>query len=135
MVQFTGKYKQVKQEKYEDFLKELGVGMLMRKAAGSSAPVIEISETGPGKWKIVSATKMKSIETTFEMNTPFAEKTADGREVETTVTLDGNTWTMHQKNKKSGGKDAKIVREFTDKGIEAQFICGSVVSKCFFERQ
>ncbi len=135
MVQFAGKYKQTKEEKYEDFLKELGVGMLLRKAASSSTPTMDISETAPGKWKVVTATKMKSIEINFEPGKAFDEKTADGRDCSTSVTIDGNTWTTLQKNKKAGGKDAKVIREFTDKGIDVQFICGNVVSKCFFERQ
>ncbi len=135
MVQFAGKYKQVKEEKYEDFLKELGVGMLLRKAAGASAPTMEITETAPGKWKVITATKMKSIEINFEPGKAFEEKTADGRDTETTVTVDGSKWTTLQKNKKAGGKDAKVIREFSDKGIDVQFICGDVVAKCFFERQ
>ena len=134
MVSFAGKYKQTKEEKYEDFLKELGVGMLLRKAATASTPTMEVTETSPGKWKIVTSTKMKSIEINFEPGKAFDEKTADGRECSTTVTIDGNTWTTEQKDKK-GGKNAKVVREFNDKGIDVQFICGNVVSKCFFERQ
>ncbi len=135
MVQFAGKYKQVKEENYGDFLKAIGMGMMMRKAATSSSPNVEISEASPGHWKMVTATKMKTVETAFESGKAFDEKTADGRDVSTTIVVDGNTWTMTQKNKKAGGPDATIVREFTDKGFLATFTSGKAVGKCHFERQ
>lgn len=40
-----------------------------------------------------------------------------------------------QKAQKSGQKDVKVIREFTDKGINVQMICEDVVSEQFYERQ
>ena len=134
MVQFAGKYKQTKAEDYEKFLSKLGVGMMMRKAATASTPEMEISETSPGKWKLQTKTKMKTVELNFEPGKPFEEKTGDGRDCTTTVTVEGNKWTTVQKNKKAGGPDVKVIREFSDKGIDVQMCCGDVVSKQFFER-
>ena len=39
-----------------------------------------------------------------------------------------------QKAQKSGQKDVKVIREFTDEGITIQMICEDVVSTQFFER-
>ncbi len=135
MVQFAGKYKQTKEDKYEDFLKALELNLVMRKAAKSSTPTMDISETSPGKWKVVTSTKMKAVEVNFESGKAFDEKTADGRNCTTTITIDGNKWHTTQKNKKAGGPDVTVVREFSDEGIDVQFMCGGAVSKCFFSRQ
>jgi len=97
MVQFAGKYKQTKEDKYKDFLAKLGVGMVMRQAAAASTPITEITDLGGGKWKIATSTKLAKVEIEFEPGKGFDEKTTDGREVTTTVTIEGNKWTTTQK--------------------------------------
>lgn len=131
---FVGKYKRTEEDKYEDFLSKLGVGFMVRKAATVSSPTMEIQELGDGKWKIITATKMKTMELVFEFGKPVEEKTADGRDVTTTITQDGNTWNTDQKALKPGQKDVKVIREFSEKGIAVQMICEDVVSKQFFAR-
>merc|ERR1712243_130729 len=49
----TGTYTQVSSEKYEEFLKALGVGFILRKAALASTPVMTISEEG-GNWTMAT---------------------------------------------------------------------------------
>ena len=66
MVQITGKYTRTKESKYKDFLSKLGVGMVMRNMATASTPTMEITETN-GKWKMVTATTLKSIVLEFEL--------------------------------------------------------------------
>merc|ERR1711994_232466 len=61
MVQFTGKYTRVSEENYNEFLKALGVNFVLRKAATSSTPVMEISESD-GNWVMKTSTTMKSVE-------------------------------------------------------------------------
>ena len=64
MAPITGTYTQTSCEKYEDFLKALGVGFILRKAALASTPVMTISEEG-GNWTMVTKTTVKSIELKF----------------------------------------------------------------------
>ena len=153
MVQITGKYTRTKEEKYKDFLSKLGVGFLTRQAATASTPTMEITETN-GKWKMVTSTTLKSIVLEFELvndffflkkvfefscqnflqGVEFDETTADGRKCKTTVTKDGNTMITMQKAQVKGQKDVKVIRKFTDAGIEVQMICEDVVSDQFFAR-
>ena len=58
MVQITGKYKRTSIENFEEFLNEVGVGVLLRKAALASTPTMEISKSGE-KWKMVTSTILK----------------------------------------------------------------------------
>merc|ERR1712086_360811 len=134
MVQLTGKYKRTSEARYEDFLSKLGVGYLLRKAAMASTPTMDITNTG-NNWKMVTATTLKSMTLEFEMGVTFDESTTDGRTCKTTVTMEGdNKMITNQKAQKSGQKDVKVIREFSDKGIAVQMICEDVISVQFFER-
>lgn len=113
MVQFTGKFTRVKAENYDEFLKALNVGFLLRKAATASTPVMEITESD-GNWSMKTSTSMKSMELKFKLGVPFEEETSDGRKCETTVTMDGNKLITSQKALKKGEKDVTAVREFFD---------------------
>ena len=43
MAAYVGKYDRTSADKYDEFLSELGVNMLMRKAATASTPVFEVN--------------------------------------------------------------------------------------------
>jgi len=107
---------------------------MMRKAALASTPTMTITQTGD-KWKMVTATTLKSIVLEFTLGVPFDEDTTDGRKSKTTVTMEGdNKLITSQKAQKSGQKDVTVIREFSDKGIAVQMICEDVTSVQFFER-
>ena len=64
MVQFTGNYTQTYNENYDEFLKALNVGFLLRKAAQASTPVMSISEEA-GNWTMTTKTIVKAMELKF----------------------------------------------------------------------
>ncbi len=64
----------------DEFMKEIGVGMVMRMAAKSVKPRLVISENG-GKWTLRSETKLKTTSLEFTPGVEFEDTTADGREV------------------------------------------------------
>ena len=66
MVQITGKYKRTSEKRYEDFLSKLGLNFMIRKAAMSSIPTMEITKSEE-KWKLVTATKFRNVILAFEM--------------------------------------------------------------------
>ena len=110
---FLGNYTQVSKENYEEFLKALNVGFILRKAALASTPVMTISEAG-GKWTMITKTTMKSIELNFCLGEEFEEETTDGRSCKTTVTMEGNKLITNQKAIKAGEKDVVAVSVFVD---------------------
>ena len=65
MVQMTGSYTRVSEEGYEDVLKALNVGFMLRKAALASTPTMTITEAG-GSWTMITKTTMKSMELKFK---------------------------------------------------------------------
>ena len=57
---FNGKYTSVSAENYDEYLKILGVSFLLRKAWLAATPIVEITETAPGKWKMVTITSFNT---------------------------------------------------------------------------
>ncbi|XP_023321512.1 fatty acid-binding protein [Eurytemora carolleeae] len=122
---FKGKYERVSAENYEEFLKELDVNFLLRKAATVSTPVMEVSEEG-GVWTIKTSTTLKSMELKFKVGEEFEETTADGREVTAKVIVDGNKFVSEQKAKKDGQKSTKTIREFNgDEVVQTMTVDGN----------
>ena len=64
MVQFTGNYTQTYNENYDEFLKALNVGFILRKAANASTPEMIITEED-GDWTRVTKTILKTMEVKF----------------------------------------------------------------------
>ena len=60
----SGTFTRVSEEGYEDFLKVLNVGFMLRKAAMASTPVMTITENS-GDWTMITKTTMKSIQLKF----------------------------------------------------------------------
>ena len=75
---FVGKWEHVDIENFDAFMKQIGVGMVQRKLAGSVKPTITIEKNG-NKWKISVVSSIKTIVTEFELDVEFDETTADGR--------------------------------------------------------
>jgi len=107
---FKGKYERTSADQYDEFMKVLGVGMLLRKAATCSTPVVEITENG-GVWSIKSSTTLKTIELKFKLNEEFEESTPDGRQVKSLVTFEDGKIVCVQTAIKEGQKSTKSIRE------------------------
>ena len=95
---------------------------------------MKITQDG-STWKIVTKTTLKSIEYEFEIGVPFEETTTDGRKCNTTVTMDGDKLITDQVATEEGKKDVKVIRTFSDEGIDVEMICEDVITKQYFKRQ
>merc|ERR1711982_281885 len=89
MVELKGTYERSSAENYEAFLDALGVGMILKKAATATTPVMTVGEE-------------------------FDEKTPDGREVTSIVTQEGDKLICKQTAKKDSEASTISTREFFD---------------------
>merc|ERR1711862_38545 len=123
---YLGKYDRVSADKYDEFLKELGVNMLLRKAATASSPVFEVTyDTDSETWSFKTSTMLKSMELKFKLDEEFDEKSPDGRDVKAKVTKEGDSFISIQNAVKEGEKSTRIVREFKgDEVIQTSTIFG-----------
>ncbi|KAL4223121.1 Fatty acid-binding protein [Mactra antiquata] len=104
----VGTWNLVETENFDEYMKAVGVGMVMRKMGATVKPTQEISVDG-NKWTIKTKSTMKNTEVDFVLGEEFDETTADGRNVKSVNTLDGQTLTTVQK----GEPDSTITREWS----------------------
>ncbi|KAB7500991.1 Myelin P2 protein [Armadillidium nasatum] len=134
MPSIVGKYKLETSDKFDEFMKELGVGLVMRKMGNAATPTVEITEED-GTYTLKTITTFKTTEIKFKIGEEFEETTADGRVVKATVTQDGTKWTQNQiGDKKKGEKDSILFREFTDDGFKMECKVDDVVCTRFYKR-
>lgn len=110
---YTKKFKLSKSEKFDEYMKAMGVGLMTRKVGGSVSPVIELTEAD-GVYTLKSTSTFKNSVITFKLGEEFDEETPDGRKVKSTITRDGNKLIQIQKGEP---KDTEIVREFTPEQV------------------
>merc|ERR1711981_1308114 len=103
-------------EGFDNYMYEIGVNWFTRKIACTLYPTARNSITPDGKVKINTWSTFKSSEISFELNQPFQESTADGREVTTTAVVYGNKLIKDQKNTEDSSLDSIETREFTTDG-------------------
>lgn len=131
MAAWVGKFKLTESDKFDEFLKELGVGMIKRKLATSTKPELEISQEGP-QWTIKTKTAIRDSVITFKLGEQFDEDRQDDVKVKSTVTLSADEKTLT--HVQEADKTVTIVRELGDKGIKTVATVNNVSSTRFYER-
>jgi len=126
-----GNYDMTDSENFDEFMKALGVGMIMRKMGNSMKPSISFTLAGD-TYTMKTSSSVKTTEVQFVLGKPFKETTMDGREAETTFTLEGNVLT--QKQVAAKGPSATYVRTFTDSSLVAVCECDGVKSTRTYKR-
>ncbi|CAF1150576.1 unnamed protein product [Didymodactylos carnosus] len=127
-----GTWDYVDGENFEDFLKEVGVGMVMRKVAKNVKPRLTISEKD-GKWTLRSESTLKTTTTEFIPGVEFTETTADGQEVTGTVRFENGKWIQMMRDK--NGKETVVTRFINDQGQQhVTMDCGKVKAYRLFKR-
>ncbi|KAL2731069.1 putative fatty acid-binding protein [Vespula squamosa] len=112
---FLGKkYKLSNSENFEEFMKALGVSLVMRKMGANVNPVVELTEND-GTYILKTTSPFKNSEIKFKLGEEFEEETPDGRKVKSVCTLEDNKLLHVQK----GEKETTIEREFTPTEMKA----------------
>lgn len=100
-----------------------GVGFLLRKVGGSVSPIVSLKQNPDGTYTLLTESTFKNTSITFKLGEPFEEETLDGRNVQSVVTLEGNTLTQKQ----GGEKPSTITRVFTENDMTATMTVGDIV--------
>lgn len=115
------KYKNTESENFDEYMKALGVGFVLRKIGNSVSPTVELKKDGD-KYTLVTSSTFKNTEISFELGKEFDEETLDGRNVKSVITLEGNKLIQKQ----GGEPPSTIIREFTEKDMVATMTVGNV---------
>jgi len=103
------KYKLDKSENFDEYMKELGVGLVLRKMGNSVNPTVELAKDGD-TYTFTTTSTFKTTAISFKAGEEFDEETLDGRKVKSIMTFDGDNKLIQEQK---GDKPSKIVREFT----------------------
>merc|ERR1712156_732471 len=89
MKQFMGKWKFVKKENFDEFLKACGILWPLRKAANALTPteIFECTNREKSKYLLKTETIVKSAMAEFNLEEEFIETTIDGRKMKTTFDI------------------------------------------------
>jgi len=110
MEPFLGKWKLESSDNFEEYMKEIGIGMATRKIASTQNPKNIITAEPNGVYNFRSESSFKTTDMKFKLNEEFEEHTADGRKAKTTMSLDGRKLIQDQK----ADVHSIIIRELTD---------------------
>ncbi|XP_063157012.1 fatty acid-binding protein, adipocyte-like [Candoia aspera] len=107
---FWGTWKLISSEKFDDYMKELGVGFATREIADIAKPSVIINCNGD-VITIKTESSFKNTELSFKLGEEFDEITADDRKIKSVVMLDNGLLNQVQK---WDGKEAIIKRKIVD---------------------
>jgi hypothetical protein len=91
-----GRYEMVSSDKYDEYLKAVGVGAIKRTLAAATKPSLQFINNGNNSWTQKTFSTFKNFEITFTIGVEFDETTADDRQSKSIITLEGNTLTHTQ---------------------------------------
>ncbi|KAL5016413.1 hypothetical protein ScPMuIL_006002 [Solemya velum] len=106
----AGTWRLIDTQNFDEYMKAVGVGYVLRKMANLIKPTQEISVEGD-KWNIKTISTLKTTDISFELGKEFDEMTADGRKVKSMGSLVDQKLVVHQK----GEPDSTISRTFDGK--------------------
>ncbi|XP_017757062.1 PREDICTED: probable fatty acid-binding protein isoform X1 [Eufriesea mexicana] len=124
------RYKLQSSENFDDYMKALGVGMMIRKMGSSVSPVVQLTESD-GLYTLKTTSPFKNSEIKFKLGEEFDEETPDGRKVQSVCTLDGNKLIQIQ----NGEKQTTIEREFTPTEMKAIMKVDDIVCTRVYKTQ
>ncbi|XP_050301968.1 fatty acid-binding protein, adipocyte isoform X2 [Anthonomus grandis grandis] len=125
-------YKLESSENFDEYMKELGVGLVTRKLGNTVSPVVELKKEGD-EYILTSNSAFKNIVTKFTPGVEFDQETPDGRKVKSTITIEGNT--LKEVQKAGDGKVTTIDRTWTDDEIKMVMNIGDITATRIYKVQ
>ncbi|KAK9403199.1 myelin P2 protein-like [Crotalus adamanteus] len=127
---FVGSWKLISSENFDDYMKELGVGLATRKFGNLAKPKTIISMKGD-EVTIRTESAFKNTQITFKLGQEFQETTADGRKTKTVVTLEKGALVQVQK---WNGKESTIRRKLIDGRMVVECIMKGALCTRVYEK-
>jgi len=125
-----GKYELVDSERYDDYLKSVGAGIIEREQAWKFKPYLEYAPTTDGKWTQRTILGLKNCDISFVPGEEFDELFF-GTKLKSRITLEGNKLIHKQK---IGPVEATVIREFNGNELICMFIVGDTVATRVFKK-
>ncbi|CAK6949511.1 fatty acid-binding protein%2C heart [Scomber scombrus] len=127
---FVGTWNLKESDKFDEYMKELGVGFATRKVGNLTKPTTIIAVDGD-KVTVKTQSTIKNTELSFKLGEEFDETTADDRKVKSLVTIDGGKMVHVQK---WDGKETSLVRDVSGNALTLTLTMGNVVCTRRYEK-
>ncbi|XP_008288713.1 fatty acid-binding protein, heart [Stegastes partitus] len=127
---FVGTWNLKNSEKFDEYMKELGVGFATRKVGNMTKPTTIISVEGDTV-TVKTQSTIKNTELSFKLGEEFDETTADDRKVKSIVTVDSGKMVHIQR---WDGKETSLVREVSGNALTLTLTMGDVVCTRHYEK-
>ena len=131
----VGRYRLLKTENFDEFMKKLGVGLVKRKLANSVSPQNVILVNDDGSYTVRTESTVRTTELNFSLGVPFKEETLDGRITLTTATRIGNVLSLDQQGDSAKNElSSKQIRDFNGDKMLMSLIVEDIVCLRHYEK-
>ncbi|KAL6732018.1 hypothetical protein Aduo_002825 [Ancylostoma duodenale] len=131
---FEGKWVLDKSENFDEYMKEVGVGLITRTAAAHLKVNLEIKKEGD-KWIFLQTSTFKNSTLEFKLGEEFEETTPDGRKLKAKIELVDGKLVHKQTPIKADDKPSTITRWVEGDRLITTLESGSVVCRREYVRQ
>ncbi|XP_054439186.1 fatty acid-binding protein 5-like [Pteronotus mesoamericanus] len=128
--QLVGRWRLVESKGFDEYMKELGVGMALRKMGAMAKPDCIITFDG----KILSVKSESTLKTTqfsCSLGEKFEETTADGRKTQTICNFVNGALVQHQE---WDGKESTITRRLEGGKMMVELVMNNVTCTRIYEK-
>ncbi|XP_067650808.1 fatty acid-binding protein homolog 6-like [Haliotis asinina] len=135
MAALLGNWQLERHENMDEYMKAVGVNIILRKMGLSITSYEEIKQDGDN-WEIHITSTFKNAHLIFKLGEEFDEETMDGRKVKSTIVLEGDKLIHHQTAVKEDGENSTITRELEGDTLVITFVAlkKNVTAKRFYKR-
>lgn len=111
-----GDWKLDTSDNFENLMKELGVGFVLRKIGNTTKPNIKFEKDGD-EWTQTTTSAIKTHQIKFKFDEEFKEETLDGRKCLSTCSVVDGKFVHTQKDEKTGKVQLVTTRELESPGV------------------
>ncbi|GAB5584063.1 fatty acid-binding protein 5 [Panthera pardus] len=128
--QLVGRWRLVESKGFDEYMKEVGVGMALRKVGAMAKPDCIISSDGKNL-TIKTESTLKTTQFSCNLGEKFEETTADGRKTQTVCTFTNGALVQHQE---WDGKESTITRKLEDGKLVVECVMNNVTCTRVYEK-
>nr|XP_036875246.1 fatty acid-binding protein 5-like [Manis javanica] len=128
--EFVGRWLLVESKGFDEYMKEVGVGMALRKVGAMAKPDCIISSDGKNL-TIKTESTLKTSQFSCNLGEKFEETTADGRKTQTVCNFANGALVQHQE---WDGKERTVTRKLRDGTLVVESIMNNVTCTWAYEK-
>ncbi|XP_049637995.1 fatty acid-binding protein 5 [Suncus etruscus] len=126
----VGRWRLTESKGFDEYMKELGVGLALRKMGAMAKPDCIISVDG-NKLSIKTESTLKTTEFSCDLGEKFEETTADGRKTQTVCSFKDGVLTQHQE---WDNKESTINRKLENGKLVVECVMNNVTCTRVYEK-